>query len=199
MINLLPPSVKSGYRYGRRNVALRRWVILFVLAFIGLGGLATYGLLTLHQSTNNYNQQIASSEALFNKEKFSSVESQVQDISNSFRLVVQVLSKEVLFSELIKQIGVIMPDGANLSGLTISQLQGAIDITAVATNYDTASQVQVNLAAPANKLFSKADIVSITCDSNSASNPEYPCTVIVRAQFATNNPFLLINSKAATP
>lgn len=199
MINLLPPAVKSGYRYGRRNVSLRRWVIMFVLAFVGLGGLATYGLLTLHQSTNHYNQQIASSEALFNKEKFSSVESQVQDISNSFRLVVQVLSKEVLFSELIKQIGVIMPNNANLSGLTISQLQGAIDITAVATNYDTASQVQVNLAAPTNKLFSKADIVSITCDSNSASNAKYPCTVIIRALFAANNPFLLINSKVVSP
>ena len=196
MLNLMPPDIKREYRYARRNVGLRRWVIVFLLAFLGLGALSTYGLLTLHQSTVNYTSQIATTEAQFKQENFDGVQVQVQDISNSFRLVVKVLGQEVLFSQLIKRIGTVMPAHANLTGLNINQIQGGLDITAEATDYNSASQVQVNLADPTNKIFSKADIVSITCNAN-AANPDYPCTVIIRALFAANNPFLFINSKAA--
>lgn len=196
MINLLPPEVKSGYRYARLNVGLRRWVVICFVALIGLGALTTYGLLTLHQSTTHYSDQIAQSEALLRKEDFPGTQKQVQDISNSFKLVVKVLGQEVLFSELLKQVAAIIPAKANLTSLTIGQTQGAIDISAVATNYNAATQVQINLADPANKIFSKADIVSITCNSGSNNPEDYPCTVNVRALFAPNNPFLFINSKA---
>ncbi len=194
MINLLPPNVKDSYRFARRNVLLRRWVIRFVVAFVGLGAIATYGLLTLHQETSHYSAQVSATEALFQQEKFSQTQGQIQNISNSFRLVVKVLGQEVLFSELLKQIAALIPNNANLTGLNINQTQGGIDISANATDYATATQVQVNLADPSNKIFSKADIVSIACSSTNALNPRYPCTVNVRALFATNNPFLFINS-----
>jgi hypothetical protein len=199
MINLLPPEIKNGYRYARRNVALRRWVIICFIALIGLGGLATYGLLSLHQSTAHYNQQIVTAEKLFKQEDFAGTQTQVKNISNSFKLVVKVLGQEVLFSELLKQIAAAIPANSNLTGLDISQTQGAIDIVAVATDYNTATQVQVNLADPANKIFSKADIVNIACNSENAINPRYPCTVNIRALFASDNPFLFINSKATSP
>jgi Tfp pilus assembly protein PilN len=198
MINLLPTDVKLGYQYARRNVRLRRWVTMCLVALIGLGAITTYGLLTIHQSTTHYTKQIAASEARFKQEDFTGTQKQVQDISNSFKLLVKVLSKEVLFSSLIKQIGASMPDNANLTGLSISQTQGGIAITANATDYKTATQVQVNLADPNNKIFSKADIESITCASNSNADPTHPCIVVVRALFATNNPFLFINSQGRT-
>lgn len=198
MINLLPPAVKESYGYARRNVGLRRWVIAFVLAFVGLGLIATYGLLSLQQSTDHTNQQIASAQALLQKEDYAGTQKQIQDISNSFQLVVKVLGQEVLFSQLLKQIAAAIPPKANLTGLTINQTQGGIDISAEAADYNTATQVQVNLADPANKIFSKADIVSVTCGKNQA-DPAYPCTVNLRALFATNNPFLFINSQGQKP
>jgi hypothetical protein len=194
MINLLPPEVKMSYRYAGYNVTLRRWVVAFVIAFAGLGLIATYGLLTLHQSTSHYNDQIASTQSLFKKEKFAQTQTEVQNISNSFKLVVKVLGQEVLFSELLQQIGQLIPDNANLTGLTINQTQGGLDISADATDYATATQVQVNLADPSNKIFSRADIISITCGSANALNPRYPCTVNIRALFAPNNPFLFVNN-----
>jgi len=199
MINLLPPDVRSGYRYARRNVILRRWVVACLVALIGLGALVTYGLLSLHQSTVNYKNQIAATEKRFKEENYSGIQNQVKDISNSFKLVVKVLEQEVLFSELLKQIAAVIPYNANLTGLNINQTKGAIDISAVATDYSTATQLQVNLGDPANKIFSKADIVSVTCDRASSTDPHYPCKVNVRALFADNNPFLFINSKGATP
>ena len=199
MINLLPPEVKSNYKYARRAVGLRRWVIMFSVALLGLGVLSTYGLVSLQRSNTQYNKQIADAEALFQKENFTGTQKQVEDISNSFKLVVKVLSQQVLFSELLKQIAATIPPKANLTSLNISQTQGAIDISAVATDYNTATQVQVNLADPANKIFSKADIVNISCGATSAANADYPCTVTIRALFAKDNPFLFINSKGVTP
>ena len=199
MINLLPPDLKDSYRYARRNVGLRKWVITFAIAFIGLGGLATYGLLTMQQQTNHYNQEVAKGEATLQKENFAGTQAQAQEVSNSFKLVVKVLGQEVLFSQLLKQIAATIPPKANLTGLNISQTTGGIDISAIAPDYTTATQVQVNLADPHNKIFSKADIVNIACSSTNAADPAYPCTVNIRALFSPNNPFLFINSKAAKP
>lgn len=198
MINLLPPEVKSDYRYARLNVRLRRWVVTCLIAFIGLGVIATYGLVSLHRSTVHYNHQIAATQALFKQENFEGTQQQVRDISNSFKLMVKVLGQEVLFSELLKQIAASIPPNANLTSLNISQSQTAIDITANAADYNTATQVQANLADPNNKIFSKADLVSINCNGSS-SNPRYPCTVNIRALFADNSPYLFINNKAGAP
>jgi hypothetical protein len=195
MINLLPPDVKQGYKFARINVSLRRWVICCVFALIGLGALATYGLATLHQSTNQYNSQIASSQALLTKEHYTQAQDQVKQISNSFKLVVKVLSQEVLFSEVLQQVAKAIPNNADLTGLNITQYGGALDITASAQDYQTATQLQVNLSNAGNKIFAKADLESINCSSSNTS--VYPCTVTIRALFAQNNPFLFINSHGA--
>lgn len=195
MINLLPPETKIGYRYARRNVQLRRWVFMCLIALVGLAAITTYGLLAIHQDTADYSQKIAASQNRFKREDFAGTQKQVQDISNSFKLLIQVLSKEVLFSALIKQIGAAMPDNANLTGLSIPQTQGGLNITADATDYKTATQVQVNLSDPNNKIFSKADIEGITCQNSSSADPAHPCIVTIRALFTNNNPFLFINSQ----
>lgn len=195
MINLLPPDTKSNYEYARRNVTLRRWVVLFAFALIGIGALGTYGLVAIKQSTTHYQDQVATKEEGFQEAKYAETQKQIKDISGSLKLVVKVLGQEVLFSQLLKQIAAIIPANANLTSLNISQTTGGIDISAVTKDYDTATQLQVNLADPNNKIFSKADIVSIDCKNEGAIDAEYPCTVEIRALFAPNNPFLFINSK----
>lgn len=199
MINLLPLDLKTGYRYARLNVALRKWVVMFVVALVGLGALATYGLLSFGQSTTHYQSEIARTEAAIQKEQFAATQKRVLDISNNFKLAVKVLGQEVLFSQLLKQIAAIIPQNTNLTGLNISQTQGAIDISATAIDYKAATQLQVNLADPDNKIFSKADILNVACDTSPENTALYPCTVNIRALFATNNPFLFINSKGVKP
>lgn len=195
MINLLPPELKTSYSYARKNVALRRWVIIFLVTFAGLWGIATYGLLDLQQNTTKHQGEVDKLQTALQDANYAGTQKQIGDISGSFQLAVKVLEQEVLFSQLLKQIAATMPPKSNLTSLNISQTQGALDISAVATDYNTATQVQVNLSDPKNKIFSKADIVNIACEGQS-EDPAYPCTVNVRALFATDNPFLFINSKA---
>lgn len=193
MINLLPPALKDDYRYASRNTLLRRWTAALILAIVGLGMIGTFGYVTIQSSTDNLSAQVENLQETLKKQKLTETEAQVTDITNSFKLVVQVLSKEVLFSKLLKQIATVIPSNAILANLAINQTTGGVDIVANAADYTTATQVQVNLSDPNNKIFSRADIVSITCSSN-PSNPRYPCTVQIRALFATKNQFLFINN-----
>jgi len=193
MINLLPPETKEDYRYARRNHQLAHWLTIASVSLLGGILLAAGGYLYLSQSVHSTNQQIADSNQILKLQNLDATQKQVTTISNNLKLTVQVLSKEILFSDLLKQLARVTPNDAILTNLAITQAQGGVDITAGTANYDAATQLQVNLADPKNQIFSKADIVSITC-SNNSNNPKYPCTVSIRALFAKDNPFLFINS-----
>jgi Tfp pilus assembly protein PilN len=198
VINLLQPDLKSDYRYARRNRHLVHWVVAFVLVVLGVAVITGFGLFAMQKSINSYNKQVATEQAQLKSNHASEVQKQVAGISNNLKLMVKVLSKEILFSDLLTRLGQVTPSNAILTNLTISQTQSAIDITAQTTNYNAATQLQVNLADPDNQIFSKADIVSINCASGpQAGSSAYPCTTNIRAQFTNNNPFLFINSQKA--
>jgi len=201
MINLMPPEIKQSYAYAQKNQRLTKWVIVLLIGLIGIGLIGTYGWVSLHQSIKTTTQQVATIQNSLNKNHLTSTESKVATISNDFRLVVKVLSQEILFSKLLSQMAAIMPEGTNLTSLDITNTtSGAgLNISAEATNYNLATQVQVNLNDPSNGIFSRSNLISITCDSKSATNAAYPCTVNLIAQFAQNNQFLFINQKDSTP
>lgn len=202
MINMLPPQIRQDVIYARRNVTLVRWVSAMVIGIIGIGVVYGIGFLQIQQSTNAYQSRVTSQKDQLSSQKFDETQKQTQDISNSIKLTIQVLSRQVLFSGLLQQIGVAMPTGSTLQNLTIGKVDGGIDLQAAAKDYQTATQVQVNLADPNNKLFQQADIVTISCSSllaESASAKDYPCQVTIRALFTKNNPFLFINQTKAKP
>jgi len=194
MINLLPTGVKHDISYARHNTKLLRWSTAFLFGIAGIGVVIAFGLFYIRQSANDYTTQISKTKEELKAQKLDETQKRVQDISGSLKLVVQVLSREVLFSKLIKQIGGAIPNNASLTDLKIAKTQGGIDLSAIASDYNTATQVQVNLQDPANKIFDKADIINITCAAASTVNPKYPCTITIRAQFAKSNPFLFINT-----
>lgn len=196
MINLLPPELKETYRYGRRNRVLAHWITIILFCWLGGITLTTGGYLYLNRTIANTNQQLSDGQKQLSSLHEATVQKQVTTISNNLKLATQVLSKEVLFSKLLKQLGAVTPSNAVLTNLAITQAQGGVEITAETTNYAAATQLQVNLADPNNKIFSQADIESINCTSGSSASQQYPCSVSIRALFANNNPFLFINDNS---
>ena len=194
MINLLPPETKNIYRYGRSNRHLMHWVIACSLGIVGVALITGFGYFYLDHTAKTYAKQIDATNKQLSDQKLASVQKQVKDMSNNLNLAVEVLSKQVLFSELLQQLGKLMPDNTRLSGLSIVQAQSGLDISATAQSYSDATQIQVNLTDPNNNIFSKADIVSINC----AGAAEYPCNVVIRGLFLPNNPYMFKNSKAAS-
>lgn len=195
MINLLPPDLKQQYRYARRNVTLRRWLFANLSALVGLAVIGASGYFYLGQIAQSYDDQIASMTESLAKQNLGKTQKEAKEISSDLKLAVQVLSKQVLFSKLMTQLGTLVPSNATLSDFQINQDDSAIDVTAKTADYNAATQLQVNMADPANKIFSKADIVSISCTEGTATSgpTKYPCTVIIRALFAKDNPYLFIN------
>lgn len=194
MINLLPPQIKSGYDYASRNVHALHWLIAFAIVLVGLGAIGTTGFIYMEHLSKDYQSQIDTKQDSLKQQKLQETQAAAKDISNSLKLAVKVLGKEVLFSELLKRLGSVTPSNVRLSTLNINQTTGALDITATSTDYNAATQLQVNLADPNNGIFSQADVINISCTSGPESG-NYPCSVTVHALFAKNNPFLFINAK----
>lgn len=202
MINLLPPDQKETIRYGRQNVKLSHWLIGFIASIAGVFTIIGFGQIYINQSTKNFEEQISRSEQTLAEQNIDEVQAKVQEITNTLTLVGEVLSRQVLFSDLIQAVGGTIPEGAVLTGLTISQIEGGIDLLAEATDYNTATQVQVNLQDAENPIFASADIISVRCDSQNDENDTqttYPCQINIRALFGENSQFLLIPAAAATP
>jgi hypothetical protein len=192
MINLLPPQTRDDIMYARRNTRLLHWIFAIVVGMFGMVVVVAFGYFYIHQNIQNVSRQVELSKQELKDQKLDETQKQVEEISNNLKLVQQVLSKQVVFSGLIKQIGSVMPAGTSLSSLTLNKLQGGTDLQVASKSYQAASQVQVNLQDPANKIFEKVDIVTINCNPNSQS--AYACTGTYRALFAKENPFYFLNS-----
>lgn len=202
MINLLPKDYKKSIAYARRNTFLRGWIS--ALAFAVFGGLLIIGggYLYMDHLIKKESKQVEAAKTQLSLEGINETRAHLDDISANVKLSLQVLSREVLFSSLIRQLGSAMPSDTALTEIQIEKPSGGITIKAVAKDIDSATQIQVNLADPSNKIFEKADIETIKCDPPAApasgtSAPEinltYPCNVQLKALFAKDNPFLYIS------
>lgn len=199
MINLLPPDVKQNITYARRNTKLRKWSISIFATMIGIMLILAVGYIYLRQSIQSFTTQVELANQNLKAQKLEETQAEVQDLTDSLKLVVQVLQRQILFSKLIQQTGAALPGGSVLTNLSINKIQGGLDLQAGATDYQTATQVQLNLQDTKNKIFEKADLINIQClDPKSAGtqsfSSQYPCTVQVRALFAKNSSFSLINT-----
>lgn len=194
MINLLPPDEKSSIMYARRNTKLRKWIVALVCVLLGMFVLLAAGHFYIASTSNRISKQVAEAEESLQAQKIDETEKRLQDLSDNLKLIIQVLSKEVLFSKLLRQIGAVMPPGSVLSSIELSKVEGGIDLKAEALNYETATQIQVNLQDPSNKLFDKVDIIQVNCGVTGGS---YPCEVSLRAQFLKNNPYTFISNTGA--
>ncbi len=199
MINLLPPEIRASLSYARKNSILRRTAlslgaVLLVIVITYLGG-----LLVLSQTSKSVAKQVDSSKSQLEIQDQAKVKKDIENLSGTLKLVVDVLSKEVLFSSLLKQVGSVMPRGSVLTTLSISELSGGLDLQAKATDPQTATQIQVNLQDPKSILFEKVDIINVQCTAIVAQNSadQYPCTVQMRALFSKTNPFLFIHGTGA--
>lgn len=195
MINLMPPDMKETLLYARRNLTLSKWLAAVTVGLAGIGVVMIMGNIYIDRTAKLFTQEVQGRKDQLAVMKLDETKKRTEEISSSVRLALQVLSRQVILSELLKQVGSVMPAGSSLQSLSINRLEGGIDLQAVAVDYQTGSQIQVNITDPSNKIFEKADIISIACTDESA-DPRYPCLVNIRALFAKDSPFIFTNATA---
>lgn len=198
MINLLPTSQKNAIIYARRNSKLLKASFALMAVTIGVLLILASGHFFIANATTKYEDRVKQTRTALDSQDLESTKKRIADLSNGLNLILKVLSREILFSKLLKQAGAVMPEGSVLSTIEISQLKGGIDLVANAKSYGSATQIQLNLQDPRNKLFEKVDIVSVSCGGSTTTDSKYPCTVTLRALFNDNNPYLFINSKSGS-
>lgn len=183
MINLLPPQSAAAIRYGRQNTGLRSWLMGIWAAIAGLILILAGGWVYIGRQSNNLQKNINITNQQLSAQDLSKVQKDSKDITGDIRVINQVLSQEIRFSDLIQTIGKYMPSGTVLGSLSLSnKISGGIDLSANAKSYPDAAQVAVNLSDPKNDLFSKVDIVNISCSS--AATGAYKCGATFRALFS---------------
>lgn len=197
MINLMPPELKQEIIFARRNTLLLHWAIGALIIIGGLFAVISAGRYYVQQSIGLITQDIAQAQANLQSQSLTEAEQRVEEISTQTKLAVQVLSRQLLFSKLLRQIGTVMPEGTALTSLDVSQISGGIDLDATALNTNAATQIQINLQDPANKIFEKADINSIDCTGGGGRL--YPCDVSLRALFGDNRQFYFLTEGEAQP
>lgn len=195
MINLLPADIKEDMLYARRNTAMLRWLLASMISLCGVGLIIIGGYLLMNRDINTYTKQVETATNNLKVQKVEDTQKRLEEISANTKLVVQVLSREILFSKLLRQLGAAMPAKSALTGLQIDKVQGGLQLSASAQDFNAATQVQVNLQDPNNKVFEKADINSITCSET--SQKLYPCDVVLKALFGKNNQYLYITPTPA--
>lgn len=181
MINLLPPILSQDIRYGRRNARLLRWLFGSLAAIAGLILIMLIGWLYMNRQSSSLAHNISESKSQLAAENLTKVQQDANEISGDVKVINQVLGREIRFSDLLAAIGQVMPPGTILGSLTLTDAKGAIDLSASAKDYASATQIAVNLGDPKNALFSKADIVNINCTTGSSA---YNCTATLKALFS---------------
>lgn len=190
MINLLAPGTKHDIALAKQNFKILKLSIFLFIALIGMILIILGGLFYMDQSKKAVIEQNQEIQQTIDNQNLGEVQKQADEISGNIKLTTDVLSEQILFSKLIRQIGSAMPANTSLNGLSIGKADGGVNLTARASSYSTASQIQVNLSDPSNQIFDKADIININCDNAAAE--QYPCTVSLRARFNNVNNFLFI-------
>jgi Tfp pilus assembly protein PilN len=181
MINLLPTEYAASIRYGRQNTMLRNWLIGMAAATAGLVVILAGGWVYINIQAKTLQKNINTTDQQLTAQNLTQVQKDAKEITGDIKVINQVLSTEVRFSDLIQAIGNDMPPGTVLGSLSISKVNGALDLSASAKDYQSAAQIAVNLSQSQNDLFSKVDIVNVGCTNVVQA---YPCSVTMRVLFS---------------
>lgn len=198
VINLLPDRVKSEIIYARKNRVLLLWLMAVAIVIAGVGGMTIFGQIFINKNIDSMQSITKTTQQRIADQDLSATQAEIKSLSDNFTTVTQLLSQQLLFSTMFAKIGNVIPQGAILSGITLSTTNTGIDIDVTATNKDIATQAFVNIDDPTNGLFEKADLESVDCTtvsaSNSAAENEYPCTADIRVTLQKNSTFYFLNS-----
>lgn len=167
MINLLPPDRLANLRIARSNTILRRYIQLALIGSVVLVAavvLAYYFLNT--QQVNTRHTAEANQQKIAQLEP---VQKQAEELSATVNTIAGLFSRNIKFSDMLTQIGGVMPPGSVLTGLqfSIEDLDSPLAISAQVDTEQKAAILRNNLAG--SSLFSKAEIQTIAHINNDVS------------------------------
>src|SRR5690606_22505399 len=103
------------------------------------------GLFYMNQTIKSQTKAVEESRQNLQVQNVEGTQKKVEEISSNTKLATDVLSREILFSKLIRQIGSALPANTALKSLKIDKVDGGIQLDAAVADINAGTQVQVNL------------------------------------------------------
>jgi len=181
MINLLPPQTKEAIKYARRNVTMIQYVALVVLVAFAIISTLMFGQAVISRNEADIKTSIENSQSKITE--LEKVNEEAEELSSTIETISTLLASEVKFSELLTEIGSLLPSGTVLTNLAVSDDRSEPIILDTNVTNETASAIlRENLSD--SDLFTSADIISITLVDDPGSI--YKFSARLQAYFAPN-------------
>jgi len=118
MINLLATERKDEIKAARVNVILVRYTTIVVMAFLFIGGalFVSHAVLT---DTMAYNESIIESNDI-KADVYSATQQQINGLSAKLNDTKAILNQEIRYSQVLVNLGQLMPPGTVLGDLTLN-------------------------------------------------------------------------------
>lgn len=177
-------------RLARSNTIIRRYLELILISILVL--IITIVVAQYFLSSQQKNTQAVLQINQNKVKELEPIQKEAEQLSATVNTISGLLSKNVKFSDMLTQIGGLMPPGSVLTGLqfSIEDLKAPLVISAQVEDEQKAAILRNNLANSA--LFSKVEIKTITTiepESNDpavqleALNNPYKYTTLINAYF----------------
>lgn len=190
MINLLPDSVRADRHYGRRNILMASYISALVMtAFL------TAGVMMMSLNFVGSDEAVLKNSIKTHQATVVELEKEikpVEETANRLETAKKISDKSINFSELIPDIGAVLPQGVILNALSLTGgTDDPLKLDVDMTGAELASVLIRNLEE--SDLFEAADIsslspkgVSETTADGSTETDQYRYTASVTASFSTD-------------
>ena len=162
-------------RIARNNTILRRYLELAFISsvVIGVAVMGAYYILNNQQQDIQKNVDINQAKVA----QLAPIQKEAEELSATINTIAGLMSKNIKFSEMLTQIGGVMPSGSSLTGLQFSleDTSSPLVVSAQVQTEERAAVLRNNLAN--STLFKDATIVTITeikQEESTASDPATP-------------------------
>lgn len=118
MINLMPDAAKKEIRSARVNVVLTRYITVIIFAFAFLVLLLAGSYFVLEQTKDSAQRLIDANGT--KAQVYSTTKAQVDALSASLSQTKSILNQEVLYSNVLMNIGQQMPAGTVIDSITLN-------------------------------------------------------------------------------
>ena len=159
MINLLPPQQLANIRIARSNTLLRRYIELLLLSLLIIITALTVAYYFMNVQQSNVQQVVEADQKKI--AELEPVQKQAEQLSATVNTIAGLLTRDVAFSDMLIQIGGLMPQGAVLTGLqfSIEDFKSPLIISAQVDSEEKAAILLQNLQG--SDLFTSAEIKTI--------------------------------------
>ena len=192
MINFLPPEIKSDIKYRRKNKKLINWLLVLITFIFIIIITIGFGIFIINQKASNLDRLVTVSEQRITDQDLESYQKKAEGFSNNLETAIKLLKDQLLFSKIIRTIGATLPPNTKLEKLEYTTANEILTLNIKSPDQNTISVAYKNIqesGSKENSLFSKADLVKVTC-----STEKNECIGTIVVLLNKNSNYYLLNN-----